>query len=76
MVKMFPNNDNKPSSKSGTDIFFGSNFDLGSTECIADALKIYLNYKNSRFNHQHFLQNCSTIQGTQMCCSYADIAMV
>ena len=40
--------------KSVKDAFLGNNFAFASTQCIADALYIYLTCNKSKFNHQHF----------------------
>ena len=52
-----------------------SNFDVDSTQCIADALEICLTCNNSQFNHQHFFQTDGTAQGPHMSCFYANITM-
>ena len=48
---------------------------MDSTQCIEEALEIYLTCSNSKFNDQNFLQTDGTAQGPYMSCSYADIAM-
>ena len=75
VVNVFPNIDNKSGLLSVKEALTNSNFDIDSTQCIADALEIYLACNNSKFNHQHFLKTDGTAQGLHMSCSYADIAM-
>ena len=75
VVNMFPNINNKSGLRSVKEALTDSNFDVDSTQCIVDALEIYLTCNNSRFNHQHFLQTDGTTQGSHMSCSYANIAM-
>ena len=75
VVNVFPNIDNKSGLLSAKEALTNSNFDIDSTQCIADALEIYLACNNSKFNHQHFLKTDGTAQGLHMSCSYADIAM-
>ena len=72
---MFPNIDNKSGLLSVKKALTDSNFDVDSTQCIADALEICLTCNNSKFDHQHFLQTDGTAQGPHMSCSYADIVM-
>ena len=75
VVNMFPNIDNKSGLLRVKEALTDSNFDVDSTQCIADALEICLTCNNSTFTHQHFLQTDGTAQGPHMSCSYADIAM-
>ena len=75
VVNMFPNIDNKTALESVKAVFFDNNFDLDSTQCIVHALEICLICNNSKFDHQHFLQNNISAQGFHMFCSYVDIAM-
>ena len=72
---MFPNIDNKSGLLSVKEALTDSNFDVDSTQCIADALEICLICNNSEFNHQHFLQTDVTTQSPYMSCSCADIAL-
>ena len=74
-VDMFPNIDNKSGLLSVKEALTDTNFDVDSTQCIADALEICLTCNNSRFSHRHFLQTNGTAQGPHMSCSYAYIAM-
>ena len=48
---------------------------MDSTQCIEEALEIYLTCSNSKFNDQNFLQTDGTTQGPHISCPYADIAM-
>ena len=75
VASMFSNNVNKPSLLSVKESLTDSNFDVDSTECIVDALEIYLRCNNSKFNHQYFLQTDGTAQGPHTSCSYADNAL-
>ena len=75
VVNMFPNIDSKSGLLSVKEALTDSNFDVDSMQCIVDTLEICLTCNNSKFNHQHFLQTDSTVQGPHMSCSYADIAM-
>ena len=73
VVNMFPNIDNKSGLLIVKEALKNSNFDVDSTQCIVDALKICLTCNKSKFNHPHFLKTDSTTQGPHMSCSYADI---
>ena len=75
VVNMFPNIDNKSGLLSVKEVLTNSNFDVGITKCIADALEICLTCNNSKFNHQHFMQTDGTAQGPHMSRSYAEIVM-
>ena len=75
MVNMLPNVENKSGLKSVKDALCDSNFYLDSVQYIVDALEICLTCKNSKFNHQHFLQTDGMAQGPHMSCSYVDIAI-
>ena len=55
MVNMFSNIDNKPGLLSVKEALTDSNLHVDSTQCIVDALEIWLPCNNSKFNHQHFL---------------------
>ena len=74
-MNMFPNIDNKSGLLSVNEALTDINFDVDSTQCIEDALKICLTCSNSKFNHQHFLQIDGTTQGPHVSCSNSDIAM-
>ena len=54
VVNMFPNIDNISGLLSVKEALTDSNFNVASTQCIVDALEIYLTCYNSKFNHQHF----------------------
>ena len=75
VMNMFPNIDNKSGLLSVNEALTDINFDVDSTQCTADALKICLTCSNFKFNHQHFLQIDGTAQGPHVSCSYSDIAM-
>ena len=75
VANMFPNIDNKSGLKSVQDALLDNNFDLDSTQCIADALEIWLTSNNTKFNHQQFLQTDGKAQGPHMFCFYADISV-
>ena len=60
VVNIFPNVDNKSGLLNVKEALTDTNFDVDSTQCIADALEVCLTCNNSRFNHQHFLQTYGT----------------
>ena len=60
VVTMFPNIDKKSGLLSLKEALTDSDFDVDSTQCIADALEVCQTCNNSRFNHQHFLQTYGT----------------
>ena len=55
-VNMFPNIDNRSGRESVKNIFIANEFDMDSTQCITEALEIWLSCNNSKFNDQNFLQ--------------------
>ena len=74
-VNMFPSIDNRSGLESVKNILITNEFDMDSTQCIVETLKICLTCSNSKFNDQNFLQTDGTAQGAHMSCSYGDIAM-
>ena len=74
VVNMFANTDNKSGLLSVKEALTDTNFDVDSTQCIADAFEICLTCNNSKFNHQHYYKLMAQHR-VIMSCSYADIAM-
>ena len=72
---MFPNIDNNLGIKAVTNALNSREFQIPSTECIVEAVKICLEHNNSHFQDQQFLQTHGTAMGPKNACSYADLAM-
>ena len=66
VVNMFPNIDNKSGLLSVKESLTDSNLHVHSTQCIVDALEIWLPCNNSKLNHQHFLP--THVQHTVLTC--------
>ena len=75
VVNMFPSIDNVSGLEAVFGILHYRESDFPPTECILDALKIYLECNNSVFNSHFYLQVDGTAMGPHMSCSYSDIAM-
>ena len=50
VVNMFPNTDNRSGLESAKNILIVNEFDIDSTQCIVEALEVYLTCNNTKFN--------------------------
>ena len=74
IINMFPNIDNLVLSSVKKYLDLCSK-NIPPTNCLLEALELCLTCNNSIFNNENCLQIDGTVQGLQMLCSYADIAM-
>ena len=75
VVAMFPNIDNNLGINAITEALNSRTTNFPSTDCIVEAVKICLQYNNSQFKDENFLQIHGTAMGPKNACSYADLAM-
>jgi hypothetical protein len=72
---MFPNIDNNLGLTAVKKALDSRENKFPSTECIVEAVEIYLTCNNCQFGEINFLQKHGTAMGPKNACSYADVAM-
>ena len=75
VVSMFPNIDNNLGISAVRKALNSRSDNIPSTDCLVEAVEIFLRVNNCQFAGQSFVQKNGTAMGPKNACSYADLAM-